>query len=342
MMKISKRHIFFLVIVVIISSFLATYQLPFYIYKPGRADALEPMVEVVGGYESEGDMHLVTVSGGQATPIQYLWAKILPHHDILPLEQVRPKGVTDEEYMHAQLQLMESSQQASLVVAYEAANADITIEYDGVFVVAVIDEMPADGILEVGDLITAINGRNVKTAEDLISYVETKQAGDMISLEVVREEETLTEQIRLETFTEQQDKVGIGVQLVTDRSVEVNPEVNFSSGNIGGPSAGLMFALKIYDQLTEEDLTKGYHIAGTGEVDYEGQVIRIGGIDKKVIAADREGCDIFFAPNENGAPDSNYEVAKKTAEEISTSMQIVPVDTFDEALTYLQNLEEKK
>jgi len=340
-MKISKRHIFFLVIVVIISSFLATYQLPFYIYKPGRADALEPMVEVVGGYESEGDMHLVTVSGGQATPIQYLWAKILPHHDILPLEQVRPKGVTDEEYMHAQLQLMESSQQASLVVAYEAANADITIEYDGVFVVAVIDEMPADGILEVGDLITAINGRNVKTAEDLISYVETKQAGDMISLEVVREEETLTEQIRLETFTEQQDKVGIGVQLVTDRSVEVNPEVNFSSGNIGGPSAGFIFALEIYNQLTDEDFSKGYEIVGTGEIDYDGDIHRIGGIDKKVVAAHRAGIDLFFAPSENGKSDSNYIEAKHTAESLDTDMKIIPVDTFDDALEYLDKINPK-
>src|SRR5690625_2196763 len=127
MMKISKRHIFFLVIVVIISSFLATYQLPFYIYKPGRADALEPMVEVVGGYDSEGDMHLVTVSGGQATPIQYLWAKILSHHEVLPIEEASPEGITEEDYMHIQLRMMESSQEASKVVAYEAAVADINV-----------------------------------------------------------------------------------------------------------------------------------------------------------------------------------------------------------------------
>lgn len=342
MMKISKRHLFFLAIVVIISSFLATYQLPYYIYKPGRADALEPMVEVVGGYESEGDMHLVTVSGGQATPIQYVWAKLLPHHDILPLEQVRPEGVTEDEYMHAQLQLMESSQQASLVVAYEAADAHIVIEYDGVYVVAVIDDMPAEGILEVGDQITKVDDKDVNTAEDLINYVENKQAGEIIRLDIIREDDILTKNIPLEAFTEQEDKVGIGVQLITNRSVEVDPEVRFSSGNIGGPSAGLMFALKIYDQLTKEDLTKGYEIAGTGEVDYEGNVIRIGGVDKKVIAAHKEGCDIFFVPHEHGAADSNYEVAKKTAEEINTSMKIVPVDTFAEALEYLQNLDEKK
>ncbi|WP_369404739.1 S16 family serine protease [Piscibacillus salipiscarius] len=69
---------------------------------------------------------------------------------------------------------------------------------------------------------------------------------------------------------------------MTDRDVTVNPEVEFDSGSIGGPSAGLMMSLEIYDQLTSEDITKGYQIAGTGEIDYEGNVSRIGGIDKKL------------------------------------------------------------
>src|SRR5699024_769198 len=107
---------------------------------------------------------------------------------------------------------------------------------------------------------------------------------------------------------------------------------------IGGPSAGLMFSLEIYDQLTEEDLTKGYEIAGTGQVDYDGNVLPIGGIDKKVIAADKAECDIFFDPNEHGMPDSNYQTAKETGEEIGTDMKIVPVDDFEEALSYIDNI----
>jgi len=341
-MKITKRHILFLAVVIMVSSFLATFELPYYIYKPGRADALDSMIEIEGSYESEGDMHLVTVSGGQATPIQYLWAKLLPHHDVIPLEHVRPEGMTEDEYMHAQLKMMESSQQSSVVVAYEAANANITIDYDGVFVVSVIEDMPAYKKLEVGDKIVKVDDINVNKAEDLTNYIEKKNVGDYIQLEIIREEDVLTKELPLESFSNQEDKIGIGAQLMTDRSVEVDPDVKFSSGDIGGPSAGLMFALKIYDQLTENDLTKGHQIAGTGELDYEGNVLRIGGIDKKVVAADREGCDIFFAPNENGAPQSNYDIAKEVAEEIDTSMEIVPVDTFAEALQYLQDLNENK
>src|SRR5690625_3079114 len=245
--------------------------------------------------------------------------------------------------MHIQLQMMESSQEASKVVAYEAAGADINVTYDGVFVVGVVENMPAEGILQMGDQITGIDGNKISEADDLISYVEQKKSGDIITLDVERDDEQLTEEITLETCEEKNDKIGVGIQIVTDRNVEVDPEVRFASGEIGGPSAGLMFSLEIYDQLTEKDLTKGYEIAGTGEVDYDGNVLRIGGIDKKVIAADRAGSDIFFAPNENGgAKDSNYQVAKETAEEINTDMKIVPVDTFDDALKYLQKLEPVK
>lgn len=235
--------------------------------------------------------------------------------------------------------MMEGSQEASKVVAYKAANEDITISYDGVYVLSTIEEMPAAGKLKSGDRITGIDGKEIRESDDLISYVENKQAGETITVEVMRDDKELSKKITLEKFKEHDKKIGIGIRLVTDRSVTVDPKVNFSSGSIGGPSAGLMFSLEIYDQLTKEDLTKGHQIAGTGEVDYKGNVQRIGGIDKKVIAADDEGCTLFFAPNEEGAKDSNYQVAKQTAEEIDTDMKIVPVDTFEDALNYLKELE---
>src|SRR5699024_6454257 len=255
----------------------STFQLPYYIYKPGGADPLDQIVEVEGGSESEGDMYLVTVSGGQATPIQYLWAKFLSFHEIQPLEEVRPKGMSNEEYRHAQLKMMENSQESSTVVAYEAANKEITIEYNGVYVISVREGMPAEGKLEMGDHILGIDGQTINEADDLIDYIEQKQAGDQVSLDVIRDDESLTIDLALESFQDIENKVGMGIELVTNRSVSVSPELHFSSGNIGGPSAGLMFALEIYDQLIDEDLTKGYQIIGTGALDYNGNVLRIGG-----------------------------------------------------------------
>ncbi|WP_053219779.1 SepM family pheromone-processing serine protease [Virgibacillus senegalensis] len=337
-MKFNKKTLIPAIIVIVIAAFLVSYRLPYYIYKPGGADALNPIVEVADGYESEGDMHLVTIRGGQATPLQYLWASIRPHQDIEPIDKVFPEGISQDDYFQAQLQMMESSQEASTVVAYKAAGKQIDIEYEGVYVVAVIEGMPAEGKLKAGDKIVEIDGRELETSDDLIDYVSSKKAGDQIDVTVEREEETVHKTIELESFPGQ-EKIGVGIQLVTNRNVEVEPELKFASGNIGGPSAGLMFSLEIYDQLTEDDLTHGHQIAGTGEINYEGEVGRIGGIDKKVIAADREGCEVFFAPNEGGAEDSNYHVAVETAKEIGTDMKVVPVDTFDDALSYLQEME---
>ncbi|WP_079709346.1 SepM family pheromone-processing serine protease [Paraliobacillus ryukyuensis] len=338
-MKWNKKRISLYVLLLLVMMFVTLYPLPYYIYQPGTADALNPVVQVADGYESQGDMHLVTVRGGQATTARYLWAMVRPYQEIEPLSKVFPEGISQEEYFQAQLQMMESSQEAATVVAYQAAGKDINISYQGVYVVSVVDGMPAEEKLQIGDRITAVNGQEVEDAEALIDTVDQNNNKDEITLTIVREEEELKVDIALAPFPDNPDQVGIGIQLVTDREVTVNPDLKFSSGDIGGPSAGLMFSLEIYDQLTEKDLTNGHQIAGTGEISYDGDVLKIGGIDKKVVAADKEGCEVFFAPNEDGAADSNYQVALKTAKEIGTSMEIVPVDTFEDALNYLENLD---
>jgi PDZ domain-containing protein len=102
-----------------------------------------------------------------------------------------------------------------------------------------------------------------------------------------------------------------------------------------------MFSLEIYNQLNKEDYTKGYQIAGTGTIDPDGTVGPIGGIEQKIVAADKAGAEIFFAPNVKGGKDSNYPAAVKTARDIHSKMKIVPVDTFDDAINYLNKLPNK-
>ncbi|AKG04665.1 MULTISPECIES: SepM family pheromone-processing serine protease [Salimicrobium] len=335
-MSPNRKTIIAIVITALITAVLFSYQLPYYVYKPGTAEALDPVIEVDGGYASEGDMHLVTIRGGQATAVQWLLAQFRPYYELMPLDEVRPEGVSEQEYFHAQLQMMETSQEAAQVVAYEAAGKQIDIQYDGVYVMQLVKGMPAADRLQSGDRIVEVDGQEVKESSDLINYVENKKAGESVSLLIEREKGTLTREVELAPFPDNEEKVGIGISLVTDRSVEVDPEVSVESGEIGGPSAGLMFSLEIYDQLTEYDLTSGKEIAGTGEINYDGEVGKIGGIDKKVVAADEEGASVFFAPNEEGAEDSNYKIAAQTAEDIGTDMEIVPVDTFQEAVDYLK------
>lgn len=340
-MRVKTRSLFGIFVIFLVVFLFVTYELPYYVYKPGRADILDHIVEVEHGNVSEGDFHLVTVSGGQATPIQYVFAKFLSYHEIVPIEDARPEGITDKEYMHYQLMLMENSQDSSKVVAYEAANKEVTIEYDGVYVMSVVKNMPAEDLLEMGDKIIAVDGVDIETAEQLINLVQDKNVGETVEVKIERDEQELNKTIGIASFPNDDEKVGIGIQLVTNQEVSVDPHVEIKSGNIGGPSAGLMFALEMYNQLMNDDLTKGYKIAGTGEIDYDGNVLRIGGVDKKVVAAHRHGIDIFFVPNENGNENSNYEIAKQTAEQINTPMEVVPIDSFAEAVNYLEQLDDK-
>lgn len=338
-MRVSRKHLILTFISFVIALFLVSYELPYYVYKPGHTAELTEIVKVHDHYESDGKMQLVTISGAQATPFAFIWSKIKKFHELVPIADARPDGMSEEEYMYAQLHLMESSQHASTIVAYEAAGKTINVNKTGIRVMSTVDNMPAAQVLDVGDIIVKVDNKQVNEASELMNYVETKEVGNIIELEILRDSEVINESLVLSSFPDE-NKIGIGIQLVTEQTIEVDPPLDFDSGKIGGPSAGLMFALEIYNQLTEEDISKGYNIVGTGEVDSSGNVLRIGGVDKKVIAADKKGCDIFFAPHENGSDQANYVIAKQVADEIESEMVIVPVDHFNDALNYLKQLED--
>ncbi|TDL35141.1 PDZ domain-containing protein [Jeotgalibacillus sp. S-D1] len=324
------------------------YTLPFYVQKPGSAFALDDIVEVDNSTESEGDFSLMTVSQVQANIFAYIWAKFDDYQVIYPIEQVRNPHESDKEYSVRQLHLMESSATQAIEVAFKKADADYSYTYRGIYVLNVYPDMPAEKLLEAGDRITGIDDLEFKSSEEFIEYVSKKKKGDTVSITVDREGEIIEEELTLKAFPEMPEQIGLGISLVDDKSVETDPVVKIDADEIGGPSAGLMYSLEIYDQLIEEDLTKGYNIAGTGTISSEGEVGRIGGIDQKIVAADSQGIDIFFAPDDTIPEDilkkdpnilTNYESAAKTAEDIGSSMKIVPVKTFDDALEYLESLE---
>jgi Lon-like protease len=330
---------FFIAAVILLAGFF--YYLPYYVTKPGMAKQLEPIIEVEGGYEETGDFMLTTVRMGRANIYSYLAAKVSKFQEIYPVEEIRREDETDEEYNVRQLHLMDTSKTAAIEVAYKKAGLPVDYEYRGVYVMNVLPGMPADGVLKAGDMITEVDNKQFKSSEEFISYVSGKKEGDTITLAYKRGGENKEAEVSLKAFKDDPDKVGIGISLVDDKEIKVDPEVSLDTEEIGGPSAGLMFSLEIYNQLNKDDLTRGYQIAGTGTISADGTVGRIGGIEQKIVAADKAGAEIFLAPNENGAAGSNYSAAAKTAEEIGTDMKVVPINTFEEAVDYLTGLEPK-
>ncbi|WAA10615.1 SepM family pheromone-processing serine protease [Fervidibacillus albus] len=316
------------------------FPLPYYVTSPGMAKELDGVIEVEDGYQETGDFMLTTVSIGKATVFTFLYAKLRDYYEIEREEDLRYEDETDEEYHVRQLYLMETSKENALQVAFEKAGKDYEVDYNGIYVLGTLDGTPASDVLQPGDRIIAIDGRSFQSTDEFSEYIQEKEMGDRIDVTFLRGEEEMTKEITVEYIPEIQ-KSGIGISLVEDKTVITDPKVTIDTDQIGGPSAGLMFSLELYNQLTEEDLTKGYAIAGTGTIDETGEVGPIGGIDQKVVAAHKAGAEIFFAPNEGGEEDSNYAIAVETAKQIDTDMEIVPVDHFEDALTYLEGLKEK-
>lgn len=323
---------------IIASSF---YYLPYYVTKPGMAKELEPIIKVAGGDQEEGSFMLTTVRMGRANIYSYLLAKWNKYQEIFPESSLRVEGETDEEYNVRQLHLMDNSKNHAIKVAYEKAGGKFSYKYLGVYVLDVHEDMPAANVLKAGDQIIQVDDLHFDSSQQFINYIATKKAGDKVQIVYKREETEKRATISLQPFKDHPNQVGLGISLDDYTRISTDPTVSINSEQIGGPSAGLMFSLEIYNQLTKGDLTKGYQIAGTGTVDEEGKVGPIGGIEQKIVAADKSGADIFFAPNENGAAHSNYQDALIAAKDIDTKMKIVPVDSFDEAVKYLEQLKKK-
>lgn len=339
------------VVVLIIVAVLFLYPLDSYISQPGGAYDLAPLVEVEGGDDTDvGTFSLMTISLSKATMASYTLAQFSNKRKILPAENVRRVGESETEYNLRQKKLMSDSQFNAITVAFEKADIPVEVKFNGVFIMNVLEDGASDKILEAGDTIKAIDGVPLTESGEFVTIISKKELGDEVELSLERDEKVLDVSVTLQEIPEGDGRIGLGVGFQEDRTLTTKPEVIMHTSNIGGPSAGLMFTLEIMNRLLEEDLTKGYNIAGTGEMLVDGTVGRIGGADFKVMAAARDGVEIFFAPDDD-LPDevkemnpgilTNYEEAAQTTKNIGTKMKIIPVKTIDDALEYLESLEPK-
>lgn len=339
-----KKKVAFFSIAVALAILLSSYPLNSYISRPGGAYELGPLVKVAGGDEDdEGTLSLMTISLLKATPVLYAFAKFQDGHKIMSADQVRSPHESDEEYNVRQLKMMEDSQVNALQVAFDIAGKPYEVVNNGVYVMTVLEGGAADGVLEAGDRVISVDGNKFSTQEELIEYLGSQEKGQRVELVYERENREITDAVELAPLPTDPERIGIGIAFVENKEITTDPEVAIDSDKIGGPSAGLMFTLEILNRLLDEDITKGYDIAGTGTMESDGTVGRIGGIDQKVIAADNQEIEIFFAPDDvtEGATESNYELAKMTAEKIGTDMEVVPVKTIEDALAYLKKLQPK-
>lgn len=353
--KQASRIVFSLIIAIGLLFVIYFIPLPFYLFKPGTAEDLAPMVHVQQAAGTErGKFMLTTVQLSEVNMVNYLLSFITPYQELRLKKDLLRNNETREEYSQRQEIFMITSQADAIQAAYNKLGVPYHIQKDGVVIQQVYPEFPASQTLHAGDYIVELDGKPIQTYDEMRAVMANKKAGDTVKVGYKRDNVIRTKDIELAVLPDQDKveesakRVGLGVVPAEVHSVKAeSPEqqIQIKAGEIGGPSAGLMFSLEIYNRLTAEDITKGYKIAGTGEIDPEGKVGAIGGIQHKVVAADRAGAEIFFAPQDYKSPTggtiSNYSDAKARAEEMGTSMKIVPVATLDDALKYLEKLPPK-
>lgn len=314
-------------IVLVVIVLLFTIELPFKIYTPGGAVNLNDRITVEDGYETEGSFNMAYVSMVRGSIPFLLISYVIPDWDIVSSEDITIEGEDMSDALARERLYMQQSMDAAIINAYKEADKDIEITGTINEVSYLTEE--ADTDLEVGDIILSVDGTDISSLEDLKAIVEEMSEGEVVSLNVLRDDE----ERECYAITNDADGMKIGVSILTTYEYETDPEVTITSkASEAGSSGGLMMSLSVYNQLVEEDITGGKKIVGTGTIDIEGNVGEIGGVKYKLIGAVKNDAEIFMCPEEN------YEEAVSVAEDKDYDITIVSVATFEEAIKKLEEL----
>lgn len=327
----------FLLVVGIAVGALWSMTVPYYALSPGPVYDTSDFVSVDGGFTNDdGELFFLTVSLKEANVFEWAAAQFDERVDLNERETVRPQGVTQEDLRREGIAAMDQSKRDATYVALTKLGYEVTLIGTGALVIETIPDSAADGVLMENDVIVQMDEEMIAFRSDVIDFLAPLNIGDPVTLTVERPG-TGTESFTLEEFAielgphvDDPDRPMLGVLLGNNEPiVEFPVDVVIDSQNIGGPSAGLMFTLQIMDQLTEEPLTNGQRVAGTGTIRLDETVGSIGGIRQKVFGAIDAGAVAVLVP------EGNYDAAVEAA---GDRIEIVKVTTVDDALAFLETL----
>jgi Lon-like protease len=324
------------VVVVIILVAAAFIRVPYVIIRPGTATPLDESVVQVSGtktYPHRGDLLFLTVSVSNRDPNLYRWlfAKLDPDAEVDRRETI----IGCAGYAASQrlaVDQMAQSQDAAKTVALRRLGYAVPDQPSRVQVVDVECGGPADGHLQLGDIITAVDGKAVTGADEVRPLVQAHAAGDRIVFTVERDGKPLDVGVRVGERTtevapgERQTVPYVGIVTQTVRRHEFPVDVRIDTARVSGPSAGLAFALGIIDDLTPGNLTGGGNVAVTGTILEDGSVGIVGGVKQKAVTARRAGARLMLVPDDE----------VKAARERADGMKVVGVATVDDALRALE------
>jgi Lon-like protease len=309
---------------VVLAFVLYAVRLPYFVIGPGPAEDVEPLIHVSGTttYQSRGHLILTSVTEQQANAFDLVAAWLDPTSTVISERDILGPGVTPQQEELIARSEMDTSKIDAAVVALHAYANYPKAHRPGALVEFVVPNSPADRKLFAGDVVTAINGQPVQSVDDFGADIRASGAGRPARMTVAGRPGGTVSVTVVPRWDPKLKRALVGIVAVANFPFDLTIE----SGNIGGPSAGLMWTLGLIDLLTPGDLTGGRTIAGTGAIGLDGKVYPIGGVEEKVAAAHRRGAAVFFVPVDNAAG----------ARSVADGMAIVAVKTYADAVRYLE------
>jgi PDZ domain-containing protein len=300
---------------------------------PDKAHSLNGLIKVPGTSRSQdgGGVYYVDVVLQKASWLQSNFKFLRPEGaDLIPQKAFVPSGLSYSQQLQVDQQTMKVSQTKASVVALRALGLKFPAREGGVRVGAINSDSRARGILEPNDVVVAADGRKVATSLDLFKVLSAHRPGDVVRLGVLRGAKRLSFRIKTISDSLNPKRPLIGFAPIEVVKARLPFPVRFDLGrDVGGPSAGLAFALEILEQRGR-DVDHGLKIAATGEIQLDGSVTSIGGVKQKTIGARQSHADAFLVPVDG----DNAKEAKRYAH----GLRIIPVKNFQQALQALATL----
>jgi PDZ domain-containing protein len=301
-----------------------------YIFLPDKAHPVGPLVTLPGAKPpAKGSVFYVDVLVEKASLLERLfngWPR--SGADLYPANAVNPPGVNDALRRTIDLEDMRRSQQVAAAVALRAMHRKVRITKTGALIDAIGPGEPAVGKLAPDDVIVAIDGKRVLDPAGVFALMAKHKPGDSVTFTVHRATKTLNEAITTAHDPQHPKRAIVGIIIEPAVDIHLPVPVRIDAGNVGGPSAGLAFALEVM-QKSGVDVVHGHNVAATGEIFADGTIGPIGGIKQKTIGAREAGVDAFLVPAGDNATE-----ARKYAH----GLRIIPVHKFGDALRALKAL----
>jgi Lon-like protease len=301
-----------------------------YIFLPDEARPLAARVDVEGERPDEngGGIHYVAVDVRKASLLEKMFPGLNEGATLEPAENVLAEGENEREHRRCELAVMRRSQAYATAVALRAAARPVKTRRLGVSVEGTFPGYPASGELRSCDWIRAVDGKAVKRSADVTDALAKLKPRQAVNLTIERDGERRNLTLRTAADPRRPGRAFVGVSVADVYDVADPPvDVKIDLGQVGGPSAGLAFALDVVQELGR-DVDRGNRVAATGEIFLDGSVAAVGGVKQKTIAARRSGMDVFLVPGENAAE------ARRHAK----GLRIIPVESFQQALRALATL----